>query len=206
MKKIICLLLFCIITIPSFAEKSKDEIFKSLKDKYNNISSIQLSFETVGNMEFKGEIKAKKGNKYIITMPMMTVISNGKTIWNYNERDDKVLISNFENNTKGAFSIDRIFFSLMSEYKPDKLNKISKSTGKSYYELTMEAIDKSKKAQFTKFKIRLAKNGQDITNIEYEENGNTQSVNVSNIILNPKLNDKIFNFKASKGTEVIDMR
>lgn len=206
MKKSISIIIMFLISFPLFSEPTKESVYQTLLKKFSKVNSVQLNFTMHGNNSFKGTLKAKKGNKHIIKMPAMTVISNGSTIWNLNEKDSKVMISNYEKNSKGAFSIDKFFFSFISDYLPENLTKLKNpSTGK-YYEMSFTAKDKSKSGQAGKFKLILDKSCQSISSVEFDDNGTLRKFDVSKLKINPKLADAVFNYKAPKGIEIIDLR
>ncbi len=208
MKTLIVIFLILAILLPNqaFSQKSKEEIHRDLLKKYDKLSSIELNFAMKGNSDFQGTVKAKKGNKYFLRMPIMTVICNGKQVWNYNEKDKKVIVSTFDKNAVGSFSIDKFFFSFLNDFTPDKLVREQTSGKTSIYVISFLPKDKSKTNQLRSFKVWLSKNQNDITTIEFDNNGNVQRFDVSRIKVNAKFNDKIFDFVAPKGVEVIDLK
>lgn len=189
----------------SFAEKTKEEIFKDLQKKYEKLNSIEVSFAMIGNSDIQGVIKAKKGNKYYLRMPVMTVVCNGNTVWNFNERDKKVIVSNFDKNAVGTFSIDKFFFSFLNDYLPDRLVREKSTIKKGIYMLSFIPKDKKKPNQMSDFKIWVSSTNE-ILSVEIDHNGTLQKFDVRNIKPNIKIKDSVFDLKPPKGVEVIDVR
>lgn len=205
MKNIVILLLFAAITV-AYGQHSKDDILKELQKKYNNINSVELTFAAEGNPDNQGIVKAKKGNKYYVRMPIMTVICNGKNVWNINEKDKKVILSDFDAKAQRTFSIDKFFFSFLNDYMPDKMTKENSSSGKNTYAVSFIPKDKSKSNMLKYFKLWLNRNTLDIIAVEIDHNSSILKFNLKNIKTNIKLTDKFFNFQPPKNFEVIDAR
>lgn len=206
MKNYISVLILFLISIPLLSQPTKESVYQSLLKKFSKVNAVQLNFSLHGSSGFKGTLKARKGNKYIIKMPSMTVISNGATIWNLNEKDSKVMISNYEKNSKGSLSIDKFFFSFISDYLPENLTKLKNPSKSKYYEMSFTPKDKNKSGQAAKFKVTLDKSCKTISSVEFDDNGNLRNFDVSNLKINPKLANGIFDYKAPNGIEIIDLR
>ena len=90
-----------------------DKVIKASKKKFDSASDLTASFTyTLSNPNMKkpivkqGSLQFKKGNKYMINFPDMSVVSNGRYIWQILHEDEELIKSDY---TEEAMSPDKIF-------------------------------------------------------------------------------------------------
>lgn len=210
MKKITFYLSIALIMLTSsllWAQNSKDEIFNRLSKKYSNISTVQISFISKDNPHMAGSVKAKRGNKYILKSEGHEFICNGKTIWNYDYQNNKVIKSEFEAQNSEA-SLENIFFSFIKDYYPDNLyTENSSKAGSSYSVLVLKPKNEKKKISGIKeLKLNLNIKSLNISAIYITQKNKTHGWNITGINTNIKIPDSYFNFKIPKNAKVIELK
>ena len=83
----------------SIAQENANEVLKNIQDKYDSINdlSAQLTQSVNQKVNLKGKVFYKKENNLRFEFDNMLIISDGETSWNYNKKQDKVIITNYEN-------------------------------------------------------------------------------------------------------------
>ncbi|MBX3042313.1 MAG: outer membrane lipoprotein carrier protein LolA [Candidatus Kapabacteria bacterium] len=190
--------------ISLFSQMDKDKLFENIKTKYSNLNSLSLNFVLNENSAIKGELIAKKGNKYVLSVSGRKIYCDGETIWNYVPENKNVLISNFESHGETA-SIERILFEFTNNFVPLKLYKNQTTYGKSVH--TLELVPGSEQQDdITMIKLDMNTDTHDIYQISIIRNYAEESWRISNLKINPKIADNQFNFVPKDDVELIDLR
>jgi len=198
MKKIIFPIILLLIVSYLFAEYDVNSLFDTLKQKYSNINTVSATIYNKAD-KVKAKMIAEKGNKYYIRTSDITLVSNGKTIWNYSKRNNKVVISSVDSYDVKQ-SLDYIFFSFMTDFDPVSLNK----KGKAYL---MELVfNKKINTTIDKLFLKVNKKNLNIETIQIQSGYTVQTWEIKNLKLNPKINANTFKFKIPNYAEVIDLR
>ncbi len=205
MKTSINILILLMIFINSVnAQQDKDKIFEKLKKQYAELQTISLNFTLNENTFIKGQLNAKKGNKYILSFGNKIIYCNNKTIWNYSPTNNSVIISNYDDNNE-SISIEKIFFQFTEDFKAEKLYKNQISNNES--STILELIPKnSNQSDISKIKISINTNNLNISNVVIVSNYNEESWKISNLKLNTNIDDNRFDFKVPENVEIIDLR
>lgn len=206
-KKVLYLLVITAISMQLlYSQTEKDDIYKALSAKYGNLKTINLFFKSAEDGKVQGSLTAKKGNKYIIKAQNRVITCNGKTIWNYTPKDNKVVLSSYESGQGNELSIETFFFNFIKEFKPVSLTKERNSKGIVVYVLTLEP-DKSKSSlNIKKVKIWVEEAKNTITKVQSIDDQGTNTYIISKIFTNKNIPDKTFDFKNPKDVNVIDLR
>lgn len=195
-------LLLILFTNILFSQNDKNEVYNNLISKYKNLKTISINY--ISEDGSSANLKAKKGDKYIINLNNRIITSDGKTIWNYNKKENNVIISNKNINMKNQFSIDDLFFDIINNSKVLSLNNVNKSNSNISKLIEIEPTNKSYKID--KIEIGLSSNN-DIKNIKFKLDGKPIIFTISDIKINLEISDKAFKFdNPNKETETIDMR
>src|SRR5215203_3100361 len=111
MKKIFTLVSFLSVTLFASAQAVKNptqndanakKILDAVSNKFKTFKAPQASFTyKVENAQGKALSTKKgtvtmKGNKYKVTMDGMVIISDGKTVWNYDKASNEVTVNNVD--------------------------------------------------------------------------------------------------------------
>jgi len=179
---------------------SQENLLNSLQKKFNSASNFSAEFQQLTNdkQNLVGKFYYKKENKIRLELKNLLIVSNGNTTWNYNEKENKVIINNYNDDDPSILSLNKI----INDYPEE-------CTIKEIQEKGINKIILTPKTNNLNFKnAELYVNSQNfIDKVIIEDlNGNKITIIFSNYILNKNLSDSYFSFKSPKGTQVIDIR
>lgn len=169
-----------------------------LQKKFSAAKSITISFKQVNSKSGgTGVLTYKKENMVHLDQKNLLVVSDGKTVWNYNKVQKKVIISNYTQADGSLLSLPRI----INEY-PAQCTVTENKAGTSSI---ITLVPKSKKLGFERAEIRTGKN-DNIEQISVTANGNKITFDFTSTQWDAKVDDDIFTFTAPEGVKVIDLR
>ncbi len=184
----------------SFAQKDAESLLKNLQQKFNSTSDISAAFvqSLNGKVNLKGKFYYMKEDNFKLELKGLEIISNGKTSWSYNKRENKVIISNYDASDPSILSLNKF----VDEY-PGQCNlKLEDESGKSMLVL----VPKKPGLNFKSVKIETGPGGL-IEKMYIEDlSGSEIQIEFSNYQLNKKLSSSFFTFTPPKGSKVIDLR
>ena len=184
----------------SFAQSNAQELLKNIQEKFNSINDLtaELTQSVNSKVNLKGKVYFKKENHLRFEFKNILIVSDGETSWNYNQKDNKVVITDYESEGNKILSIRQIIF----EYPEDcELN-----TFESEGEKVLELIPKADAFSFNSIRLFID-NDYLITKafIDDPASGAIQ-IDLSNYQLNKNLPDSYFQFSPPEGSQVIDLR
>ena len=193
--KIYSILFIVFAIVPSAAQQ---DLLEKVQDKFNSASTITADIsQNTGNSALKGKIFLKKENKLRLEFKNITIISDGFTIWNYNKKENKVIINNFDENTPSAFSFNKI------------INKYPEMSDVSYAEGRKDVLlikpDTNSGLNFQSVSLWV-NNENLVEKVRIEQGGNPMEISVSNYSLNKEIPDSRFTFVPPQDSQVIDLR
>jgi len=182
------------------AQDNADAVLKNIQDKLNSITdlSAQITQSVNGKVNLKGKVFYKKDNCLRFEFDNMLIVSDGETSWNYNKKQDKVIITDYDTEGNKILSIRQIIF----EYPEDcELNTIE-SEGKKVLEL----IPKDDTFSFNSVKLFIDSENL-ITKVLVDDPATgTIQIDLSNYQLNKNLPESYFQFSPPEGSQVLDLR
>ena len=184
----------------SFAQSNAQELLKNIQDKFNSINdlSAQLTQSVNGEVSLKGKVYYKKENNLRFEFKNSVIISNGESSWNYNEKQQKVVITDFESEGNKILSIRQIIF----EYPEDCELNTFESEGKKVLEL----IPQDDTFSFNSVKL-FTDSENLITKVLVDDPATGMiQIELSNYLINKDLPDSYFQFSPPEGSQVIDLR
>ena len=193
---IISIILFNI----SIAQDDAKVALKNIQNKFDSITdlSAQITQSVNGKVNLKGKVYYKKENKLRFEFKNILIVSNGETSWNYNEKQNKVIITDYDNEGNKILSIRQIIY----EY-PDDCEL-------STYELegnkVLQLIPKDDTFSFNSIKLFI--NGDDLITkalIDDPATGLIQ-LDLSDYQINKNLPDSYFSFSPPEGSQILDLR
>ena len=184
----------------SFAQENAQEVLKNIQNKFSTINdlSAELTQSVNGNLNLKGKVYYKKENNLRFEFKNILIVSDGETSWSYNQKDDKVVITDYENEGNKILSMRQIIF----DYPQDCDLSTFESEGKTILEL----IPKDDAFSFSSIKLFI--DGDNLITkalIDDPASGAIQ-IDLSNYQLNKNLPDSFFQFSPPEGSKVIDLR
>jgi chaperone LolA len=197
--KFMFFLLLLVFSNLGFAQSAED-VLKSLQNKFDSISDLTVNFnqKSAGKSLLSGTMFFKKENKIRLEIENQLIISDGESIWNYSKKQNKVVISNYEEEGAGLLSINYIVYKYPSECDLELSSEGSNDV--------LILKPKTKKNNMGVVKLYISK---DFTINKAEISGNTSGISeivFSNYKLNQKLSESKFLFKQPEGTSVVDLR
>ncbi len=185
-----------------FAQNPKDFINK-IQTKFNSVSNFTSKFTqtfytahgTEGG-KANGSFYYKKKNKFFAETNNNIISSNGNTVWNYDKRFKRVVISNFSDDPT-SFSLEKFIFAYPSLCKAEILKDENDA---------LLLTPKDNDLQFKQVKIWKTSDNL-ISKMELIDIGDLKySFTFSDIKINQDLQDSKFEFQIPQGTQVIDLR
>jgi outer membrane lipoprotein-sorting protein len=184
----------------SFAQENAQAVLKNIQNKFNTINdlSAELTQSVNGNLNLKGKVYFKKENNLRFEFKNILIVSDGETSWSYNQKDDKVIITDYENEGNKILSMRQIIF----DYPQD----CDLSTFESEDKTVLELIPKDDAFSFSSIKLFI--DGDNLITkalIDDPVSGAIQ-IDLSNYQLNKNLPYGFFQFSPPEGSKVIDLR
>ncbi len=204
MKKIINFI--SIVLLTGFLNaQTADEVIQKIQSKFSTINDIKANFTQIlysagqnNPRILKGKFFFKKENNLRIEVKDRLIVSNGTTVWNFNKSDNKVIISNYDNDYT-SFSLPEIINSY-----PDMCDK--KIIKRDADVTEIEFIPKDDRLNFKSVLITVDNNDV-IKKVEITDYNSMRLIfELDSIQLNNKLSGQLFNFEPIEGVEIIDLR
>jgi outer membrane lipoprotein-sorting protein len=184
----------------SIAQNIANDVLINIQNKFNSISdlSAQIAQSVNDKVNLKGKVLYKKENLLRFEFENMLIISDGETSWNYNKKQNKVIITDYENEGNKILSIRQIIF----EYPEDCELSTFESEGKRVLEL----IPQDDIFSFNSVKLFIDSENL-ITKVLVDDPATgTIQIDLSNYQLNKNLSDSYFIFSPPEGSQVLDLR
>ena len=198
MKNLISLFLIFFSAI-AFSQNA-EAVLKSLQNKFDSISSLSVDVTQKTNAKSvqTGKMFFKKENNLRIEFPNQIIVADGSTSWNYNKKNKKVIISNYDETGSGLLSINYLIYQYPSECE------LSLSPEGDKQILILKP--KSNRNNMGVVKLYITKENLIDRAIISNKDSGTIEVLFSNYKLNQKLSDSQFTFIPPEGTAVVDLR
>jgi outer membrane lipoprotein carrier protein len=195
----ICITILFFLT-NSFAQENAQIVLENIQNKFTSINdlSADLTQSVNDNVNLKGKVYYKKENQVRFEFKNILIVSDGETSWSYNQKDNKVIITDYESEGNKILSMRQIIF----EYPQD----CDVSTFKSEDQTVLELIPKDNEFSFTSIKLFI--DGDNLITkalIDDPATGEIQ-IELSDYQLNKNLPDSFFQFSPPEGSQVIDLR
>jgi len=184
----------------AYAQNNADNLLNKLQNKFKTIKDVSADFaqSTNGKVTLEGTFLYEKDNRLRIELKNILIVTDGETSWNYNKRENKVIISSYNPDDPSYFSLKQII-----DVYPSKCNLSSaKENGNDVLILTPNKAS----LNFKMAKIYI--NSEDLLSkiILTDLNDKLVQVSFSNYKLNGKPGKSAFTFTPPKGSKVIDLR
>jgi len=192
-------LIFLFLITISFAGEKEEKLLRALQNKFETINELIVDIvqKSGGKEILSGKLSYKKENRFHLELKNNLIVSDGSTIWNYNKKENKVIINNVDESDPSYFS----FKSIVYDY-PSQCYLTSEQNG----EVLVLTPKENSDLNFTKAKLRI--NKENLVSKIVLEGAGTGDVEVvfSNYKLNQNLSDSKFKFTPPEGSTIIDLR
>lgn len=200
------IVLFSLVAPLLFAQTG-NEILKKVQTKFNSINSFSANYsQTIINPQGKsagknnGTFIYKRKNKFIVDQKRSTIVSNGESVWNYDKKNKKVIISTFFDDPT-SFSIERYIFDYPALCRIKFIKEESTDSEK-----VIQLIPKDEQIDVKEIRI-WANTYNLITKLEIVDLLEMKySFTFADIKENPEIQEARFTFYPPKGTKIIDLR
>ncbi len=193
-----------------FAQDVND-IIENVQDTYDDMDDLSARFVQVqtfklsgSQTETKGKIYIKNGKKYRFESEDQVIVTDGKDVWTYNAISQQLLIDHVRENS-GAFLPRDLLF----KYPKTHYATLLKTEDGKKHKLFVIRLDPKEDSQgFLKnIKIWVEDETWLISQIETTDlSGNTSLFKIKDMDFHTKIPDDLFQFKAPKGADIVDMR
>jgi len=198
--------LFVFIAPILFAQ-SGNEILKKVQAKFNSITSFSAGFsQSIFGPDGKpagkenGTFVYKRKNKFIVDQKRGMIISDSESVWNYDKKNKKVVISTFFDEPT-SFSIERFIFDYPSQCRVKFVKEES-----SDLEKVILLTPRDEQLDLKEIKIWI-NNSDMVVKLQIVDLIDMKYIfSFSDIKENPEVSDLKFNFTPPKGTKIIDLR
>lgn len=206
MNKTLLTLFLLMCSVGMTYAQSADEIVQRLKRKYDSITGMKARF----TQEMRGQSSATtsgeiimQGNKYRITTPQLTKVTNGTTVWDYSAAERQVLVNNYVDG-ENAFSPSSFFVTNSERFRIIKVDD-QRLNGKAHWILKLYPRNQDAFMREVTLFIRQEDNMPTKFRV-VDKNGTNATFTLSRIELNPRIRSNTFTFSPPRGVEVIDLR
>ena len=189
-----------VFTATTFSQNDAGKVLNDLQTKYDTIKDLSVEFTQSGNGKNKlaGMLILKKENKLKIDTRNLIIVTDGTTSWSYNKKQNKVIISKYDENDPGVFSINGLVYDL-----PDESDiELSNDNGQNVLTLTPNSYGYS----FDSVKLWLGEDNLISKVVLNDAAMGKVEVKFSNYQLNQNLKDSEFSFTPPEGSRIIDIR
>jgi chaperone LolA len=192
-------LFLIILTSNLIAQSNGEKVLKSLQNKFESINDLTVDViqKSGGKEVLSGKLSFRKENKFSLDLKNNLIVSDGETIWNYNKKDNKVIINTVDESTPSFFSFNTFVY----DY-PAKCNVTTEENGK----ILLFTPKSNSDLNFNKARLRV--NNKDLVDKVILEGSDAGQIEVdfSNYKLNQNLSDSKFQFTPPEGSSIIDLR
>ncbi len=200
MQRIIIYAAALIVIAASISNVYGQELLKSIQNKFNAAKDISADFQQSANgvKQLSGKFQYRHIDKMRLEMNGLIIISDGKSNWNYNKRENKVIISEVYEDDQSYISLNK----LINEY-PAMCNVEEKADGE---DKSILLKPKSAGLNFNSAALFVNKENLISKVLIDEPVSGVIEIEFSNYRLNQNLPASQFTFNPPEGSTIIDLR
>jgi outer membrane lipoprotein-sorting protein len=190
-----------------YSTTNADAVFARVQQQFSESESIRAQFFTRTpdtKHILRGVLLVKKGSKFALDLNGRIITCNGKTVWNYEPAQKKVIVSDFKN-TPSTISPEKLFLSFPKTYKPN-ITQESAAEGR-LLRLTLDpSTPRDAVGGMQQVVMRLAPETLRLRELLIYDGSTVYQWTMTELKLQASLKDEQFEFTPPKGTQVIDLR
>lgn len=210
------------IAVTASAKQQEDinEVVDRIQKKYEKIDKFYADFDQEAEVraldtveKASGKVWFKKPGKMRWDYKRPTndqIVSDGKTIWYYNEQEKQVMKSSLEklneesNSTTLISGLGKVKELFNASYASE--NSIQNSPESYLIELTPKESDSGNEEPYNRIIISVDKDDTLVREIYlFDPFGNKTKITLNNFRINKDISDSVFKFSPPNGAEVVDM-
>lgn len=199
MKNLFLPIILFLFIVSINAQSDGSQLLNSLQSKFQDINDLSADITQLsGGQSLSGKLFFKKENSFRFELKDNIIISNGSNVWNYNKKENKVIIDLYDDNDPSAFSINKIIYDYPSK---SILTTESDASG----DILVLNPRTNTDLAFNVAKIWVNKDNL-ISKILIESPSWKSEIRFSNYKLNQNLPEANFIFSPPQGSTIIDLR
>lgn len=194
----------------SIAGQDIKEIVKKVRNKYEQIKSLESEFVQTSIWSLAGEELRSEGkiylaekNKYRVETDTQMIITDGTIVWTFSKEREQVIIDNLSKSKENPLPRD-----ILLKYTKDSRAELLGETeigGTPCYQIKFTPDEEE--AFILSTTVWISKDSWLAIQIEQKDiNENITRYFLKNIQLNPPLADTLFSFQIPSAVEVVDLR
>lgn len=198
--KVSYVLFFCLSIISSLVgQEPGDQHLKSLQDKFSSIKDFtaNITQSVDGRSSLSGKIFFKKQNNFRIEFGNSVLVSDGITSWNYNKKENKIIITDYEEDGS-IFSINFLVYQFPSQ--------CTLKAGQDGSLRTLTLTPKSRSSNLGEVTLWINSDNLIVKIQTNDPAAGIVELSFSNIKTNQNLPDSNFQFNPPQGSRIIDLR
>jgi len=206
MKYIISILLLFFPTF--FNAQTSKEILNNLSKKTKSYKSVSFDFTSTLKIPKSGSTQINrgsakiKGTSSLITLGDYIIVSDGKTLWNYNKSNNEVVIDNFEDVKDDWFNPIELFKLWEKDVKHELKSKNSVIGGVTCYQILLTVNWKKSQNEIT---LWIDKSKGEIVRLEINSKNTIITYDIKSFKSNIDIPDSQFYFDKNKFTGVVEI-
>ena len=208
MHRTLTLIAFALLVAPALQahvlEDDVDAIVKKTKELYDKTTSAKITFTQSGSGDdVTGTLEYASGNKFRLTLPAQTVVSNGTKTWTYVEARNQVVINKAASD--GQVTPKDILQSFPGDYS-STLNGSTTVNGKSCWIVQCSASGSNRVGDISSATLYIDKSTYRFRKITVTSPSmGTMTLTITSATYNTTNSSSRFTFSAPKGAKVIDL-
>jgi outer membrane lipoprotein carrier protein len=197
---VIFLLTFLASTRLVTAQNDPNQLLQNVQDKFNTLSnlSVNLTQSVNGSANLAGKVYYKKEDKIRFELTNILIVSDGETNWNYNEKENKVIISSYDEEDAGLFSVERIIF--------DYPEECELSTYTIDDQVVLKLVPQTSTFNFNSVILWITDDNLISKVLIDDPAAGLVQIDLANYSIDKNLPDSKFTFTPPEGSKVIDLR
>ena len=192
------------------------EVVHRLQERFSNLESITARFSkrhywklVEQTQEIKGRLYVDKQHRFRLETPVQTVVTDGKTVWNYVPDNGQVIITSYET-AKSDRSYEKLLFDLIllgghsDRFSSEYLGQ--ERVGRRPCHL-VELVAKEEDAYISRVRLWVDRSLWLVRKVEYRNvNDDITSHTLTELKTNKDIDARLFTFDIPQGAEVVDLR
>ena len=182
------------------AQSDPGEFMQVIQERFNTLTDLSANFTQSinGSANLTGKVYYKKEDKIRFELTKILIVSDGETNWNYNKKENKVIISSYDDEDAGLLSIERIIF----EY-PEECEL---STYMVENQEVLMLVPKTSTFNFNSVKLWINDDNLISRVLVDDPAAGLVQIDLTNYSVDKNLPDSKFTFTPPEGSKIIDLR
>jgi outer membrane lipoprotein carrier protein len=189
-----------------------EEVIKKVRKRYEKLKRFSADFEQTFEWKlaeethtFSGKLYLKKPNRFRLETETQTVVSDGKQVWTYIYANEQVILTSYSE-LRGMPKWEDLLFEYGEDYGA-RYVALEKVGDKKCHLVELIPKKQDKDADAIQMKVWVDPKEWVVLKVAYvDQNGDGTTYRLSNVAINPKMDDALFSFQVPEGVDVVDMR